>query len=903
MLIDEYPEVLNNYILDGVKIADYNRNFELLDYFNTLQTLEPWHLKQIQKRADEEDGREFLAKYNIFIEKKDFSIFKEKPSLTSKEVVDEFIQSGKDINQIYQSGYNYLSKAIGDRKSEVAEYLYSKGAELQPLDSNRESILLFAINSKNNRLFEDALKAKAPPIFKYENHAIFASLTNGTIESFKKLYPLYKGLLTDEFLKKNIQYINFDLEKKIQFLIQEGRRIDDKIVFEEMSLQVLEAISPFIKKFPLDYLMYTLVNDQPLKSAQIWEKCDFNLSSEERHKLILKCLKNESLKSLRFLKSSGFDLSPIREESKKYLSPELWALTGVSCEDFILTKEGIDRLYWRLFIYLENQKLKVPNHLKVPYAVKLCTYKHYILPTTFKSAIKQLSLSQAEIVEVLKTLSNKKKVYHLKYLLNQLQKKHGLGEVSKAFFRNGYLDYALILTPQPSDEFLLLEENVLKSLIANDNYLSFSKVLSKIDLSAELQKSLLVECLQKDNVKFLNLLIQKKKNHQLFANVLNTAMSKKSLDSANILIDQLPKNFVLNLDTPFSVATEEGHLSLVQKLIDRDLNFFEFKSYEALSSIYLYSPPHIAAYKGYLGLVELFVKKRIFAGNIKSKAQIGEGITPLKVAIEQEHSEIVRFLLKNKFSYLRLRLDILETGNKDLYSLIDTKTLNDDEISSLLIGGNNELILDFFSANPSKIHKINILNLESPKLERFLLNHFPKQNKKTKLSLLIEIIEGVDLEVFKGFFNQITLTPKELDHLLLVATMSNNLEVCQFLLKNKASPFRKFLFGATAFKKAINENHFDIVKVISDHYPSVQLNFTKSQITTLINSQPLIYSYFIEKGKIKANEEHLIEAIQDENSFIVTLLVDKVKVSKKAVSEAQNTFPMILPLLKKHRKE
>ena len=902
MLIDEHSEILDQYILDGIRIADKNMNFELLDFFNDIQALEPWHLKVTQIRAKSDQEIEFLAKYNIFKKIEDTSLQNNNPLFKSKDSIDEYLQSGRDINKVDQSGYNYLSRMIGIRNKELAVYLHSKGAQLQPLDSNRESTLLFSIESKNNRILEEALNSKAPHIFKYGGHAIFTSLKYGTIESLKKLYPIHKGLLTNEYLRNNIQYIRYDLKEKIQFLIQEGTSIDGKIVITDMPLESLEIISQFVKEFPLAYLINTLIENQHLKAAQIWDKCNFNLSEGQRQKLILKCLQNESIRSLRLIKSKGIDLSFIREDSKKYLLPELWALTGVSSKDYILTKEKIERLYWSQFLFLTNENFKVPNHLKIPYTVKLCT-SNFILPKTLRSAVKQLALSQEEIIEVLKLLSGKKKIIQCKALIDQLQNRQDEHELSKLFLLNGFLDYTLILTPEPFAEFWKLEEEGLKNLIKKDDYITFSKVLPRSDLSEEAQKNLITECLDKDNIKFLKLIIQNIKNPQLIATALNLAFSKKSLDSANILIDRLPANFELNLINPITLATREGHISLVEKLIERGRNIFEFTNYEPSYSSDLYTPPHIAVHRGYLNLVKMFVKHKILAGNVKTKNQISEGITPLKVAVKEEYSEIVKFLIDNQANYTRLRADILETGNESLSTLINIQNLKENEINSLLLGQNNDLIFDYFSANPGMIHKISILNLENPKLEKFLLKHFPNQNKKTQLSLLREIIDGVDLEVFKGFFNLVTLTPKELDHLLLVATLDNNLEVCQFLLKNKADPFRKFLFGVTTLTKAINENRFQVVKLITDHFPGVKINFTKSQIETLINYHPLIFSYFIEKGKISIQDEHMMEAIQNENAFLVNLLLEKVTVSKNMLSEAQTSFPLVLPLLKKNIKE
>ena len=368
----------------------------------------------------------------------------------------------------------------------------------------------------------------------------------------------------------------------------------------------------------------------------------------------------------------------------------------------------------------------------------------------------------------------------------------------------------------------------------------------------------------------------------------------------------------LKLQNPLLIALEESdpkeRIRTVIELFDND-QFCEDKNKQKDTLI------HIAAFKGFEDIFEELIKR-----NVKLDSRCDKGVTPLHLAIKNNHFNIVKTLVKygvnvNEFSIIRQSSLDIEDGQKLFkitpfelafhyknYPIINlllenkakAQATSGYEIRKMSIywavnkdfRGIAKLILQ----DPDQIANANLMRLlascKSVEMVELLFKYFNFQPNDNFFQIAVEcdMIEVVKFLIKNGEARKINMKYVDEFWPLEHAIENNSLKMVQILLDNGAETDKIVQpYNLTYLHKAVNEGKLELVEIFIRHGLNVNAEGDDSWnplYTAVLYSHFEIAKLLIASGaKINAKTAHpgltpLMAAIVQDNKEMMKLLIE-----------------------------
>jgi ankyrin repeat protein len=129
--------------------------------------------------------------------------------------------------------------------------------------------------------------------------------------------------------------------------------------------------------------------------------------------------------------------------------------------------------------------------------------------------------------------------------------------------------------------------------------------------------------------------------------------------------------------TPLNYASNGGHLEMVRLLIEKGANL------DKATKVYFWTALYIACWRGHLEIVRLLVEA---GANIAKKAK--DGNTPLDIAIDKEHTDIIDYLLSTiinkKLNIKHPRVEAFKNREEFLKNFGDTEEKQKEKLVEFL---------------------------------------------------------------------------------------------------------------------------------------------------------------------------------------------------------------------------
>ncbi|MBA3954125.1 ankyrin repeat domain-containing protein [Candidatus Dependentiae bacterium] len=295
-------------------------------------------------------------------------------------------------------------------------------------------------------------------------------------------------------------------------------------------------------------------------------------------------------------------------------------------------------------------------------------------------------------------------------------------------------------------------------------------------------------------------------------------LNLKELSNGDLRVDVSDKKN----HTLLYVAAKNGHLDLVQLLLDKGANRDGSEGDEFYDgcNIYAYdyrTPLHAAAKKGHLAIVELLLAK----GAQVNSCLYDDLILPVHLAAKNEHSAVVKLLIEHGtdidsrtvsgYSCLALAA---ETGNNLLVRLLLSKgaSVNDAD-------GNTYVAPLYVAAQKGHLALVELLLAEGADVTECVYPH------KSNLTALYGAAENGHLPVIKlllaqgadinAGLNEDTCPAKV--SALHLAAQNGHTEVAQYLLANGSSVTAQNSKEKTPLHIAFENNHIPIIDLLINH--------------------------------------------------------------------------------------
>jgi len=111
--------------------------------------------------------------------------------------------------------------------------------------------------------------------------------------------------------------------------------------------------------------------------------------------------------------------------------------------------------------------------------------------------------------------------------------------------------------------------------------------------------------------------------------------------------------------TPLIVSSQEGHLPVVQYLIENKANVNQ-ANFDGTTALYA------SSFKGHLQVVQYLIQN---GADVNQAAK--NGISPLIAAIYNNHTEVAKFLVRNDADIGHTKLDLKKYGELGLIAILD----------------------------------------------------------------------------------------------------------------------------------------------------------------------------------------------------------------------------------------
>ncbi|XP_041969266.1 uncharacterized protein LOC121726098 [Aricia agestis] len=308
-----------------------------------------------------------------------------------------------------------------------------------------------------------------------------------------------------------------------------------------------------------------------------------------------------------------------------------------------------------------------------------------------------------------------------------------------------------------------------------------------------------------------------------------------------MLIKQGAKINDLNIDgySALHIATQCGHTKSVQTLIYYGADYDNFANYN-------FSPIHMAATEGHAEIVDIFLKQNVDVNStanfqegkvsplhcaaltgdldtvktlVKSGANI-DGIgfgnyTPLNVAIDMGHSEVFKFMLKERnavhstsafASYLH---SAVRQGNSEILELLmkNGEKASIEHLFTAILASNTDVV--------KTILKYQKFDLNAKYENITLLTLAAVSGNKNIIKILLQF--GADPN--KGDF----LYP------LYIAAYFNNVEIISVLLKSGAQVNTRCEGGSTPLHIAAIRGNTNVVEILLDNGADAEIKDDKNR--------------------------------------------------------------------------
>ena len=225
-------------------------------------------------------------------------------------------------------------------------------------------------------------------------------------------------------------------------------------------------------------------------------------------------------------------------------------------------------------------------------------------------------------------------------------------------------------------------------------------------------------------------------------------------------------NYPKNLETNIFIACEEGKLSSVQCLIEKE------KVNPDITNENGFSPIHFASRNGHLSIVEYLISK---GANIEAKDKYGR--TPLHYACQEKHLQIVEYLISNGANIKA----------KDSF----------EQTPHLVLLENNDL--------PSNLEPLLVSSIiEKPKDYESNIFQACKEGKFTSVKWIIE--QEKENNINKTDFDK--KTP------LHYACEKGHLEIAEYLILNGERIDQKDIYEKTALIYGCENGHLPIIEFL-----------------------------------------------------------------------------------------
>lgn len=315
-----------------------------------------------------------------------------------------------------------------------------------------------------------------------------------------------------------------------------------------------------------------------------------------------------------------------------------------------------------------------------------------------------------------------------------------------------------------------------------------------------------------------------------------SSMMRLNIELVELLIQNPKSNAYIDVNYLIKIASKEGFVSIVKILLQNN------KVDPNCSEGY---PIGLASQKGHIEVVKLLLKDPRVDPSI-------DGNFALHCACREGHIEIVKLLLQSR------KVNPQSNDNRSVKNAMDRKYI---DIVKLLIP----------RIDLSTITNVDILDIAKSMQEPITIQpteQLPVIQKSESVLVLESLFRNdkYDVDFFDGMF--------------LNARDKNNLEVAEFLLKEKKVD--SYICTKTTIKWIVKNNHVEIMKLLSE------LEKTVSSLT--------VFSGSLRKA-VKNGHDEMVKLLLDNKNTVDNHNTNKYSYNSCIKLAFEKNFPSIVKLL------